>query len=118
MTDELIIDWEGRLLKKEDIAKLKKTEAGRKRLHSYIFGARAGYATQQILSYLENEVKAFGRKLTEEEMQNVCGILYFCVFEAHGNKIEEWIRETARWLTESGHHPTAAKYGIKGRWDC
>jgi len=114
MTEELIIDWEGRLLTKAEIAKLKQTERGRKQLYQYIFGARAGYAAQEVLNYLENELKVFSRTLRDEEMQNVASILYYCMYEAGGHKVEEWIRETVRYMSKTGHHPIR----LKGYWDC
>lgn len=92
---ELIIDWEGGLLDKDKIQEMKRTERGRKKLYSYIFGARARYAAQELLNYLEKELKIFNRTITDEEQQNVASILYYCMYEAGGHVVEEYTRENA-----------------------
>ena len=111
--DIVVIDWNGRILTNAQKAELARTETGRKLLHEYVFGARAGYTAHELLSYLD-ELQILKRALTIEEQQNICGLIYSCIFEHDYSVVEQWIRAAAEWANREGLEPPQ----FKPRYDC
>jgi hypothetical protein len=75
---------------------LRKTDEGKRKLREYMFSAKTAYATNQLLSYLENEAHILSRNFTAEEQQIIVALIYHCVFDAKWSHIDTYIRDVVR----------------------
>lgn len=86
-----LCDEQGNVLSPVEIKLMSKTIAGRKKLQQYLLMARTAMATQEILSYLGDELRVFSRPLSAEEMQNACNILWHTFFTSTAEELSNYI---------------------------
>jgi hypothetical protein len=86
-------DENGNYLSPEQILVLSETVEGRRKVKRYILMARTAYSVQEILSYLQNEVKIFTRVLSPTEQQTLCNVLFCCLFEVDQSVICDYVEQ-------------------------
>lgn len=90
---EFLTDNEGRLLTKQEIEELYKSEEGKALLKEYMLSAKIAFAANNAFAYL-CELDIFKRDLSYDELQELCNVIYYCIKYSHWIDVEKFLMES------------------------
>jgi hypothetical protein len=83
---------ESKVLTKEYIQENSSTDEGVDFIKDYLINARISFGLMNVLSYLGNEARVLSRVLSENEAQDICNILLYCLKKTPHDQILEYIK--------------------------
>lgn len=89
----IISDLEGRLLTKQEVEELYRSDEGKALLKEYMLSGKIAYAANQAFTYL-CELDIFKRDMTYDEIQEICNVLYYSIKYVKWNAIEQFLVES------------------------
>lgn len=95
----LLMDLEGRLLYREDIEELLKTDKGKALLKEYMLSGKIAYAAQELFNYL-TELDKKPSEMTSDEIQNCCQVVYWSIKYAKWDAVEKYLRQAVSKANE------------------